>query len=199
MFGLALVCAFATPLLAVDANGVVVICQKKNRIKLRQDVCKSKEVQVAATELGVVGPAGPAGPTGPQGPAGVAGPVGPAGLPGPEGPSNLVGAVHINADGTLLSSHSPGLTVSTSQTATGVYQVVFTGTGAFTGATTNDIIPVSTGIANNWNVTDVSVDNVTDDTLTIRVFNWESDTGGGAGDLDVNCYLTVYRGVPPAP
>jgi hypothetical protein len=167
------------PLLATSVDAAVVICQRKNKLKLRIDACTSKETQVDASELGVTGPAGPAGPA------------------GPEGPSNLVGAVNINGDGTLLSSHAPGLTVATAAAGTGVYQITFTGTGAFAGTTAADYILQATSETFFWNVANAQVDSVTDDVLTMRIFNWESQTGGGGGDLNSQCFLTVYRGTPP--
>lgn len=54
-------------LAAPSADAAVVICQKKQKLKLRVDACKAKETQVDASELGVVGPAGPQGPEGPAG------------------------------------------------------------------------------------------------------------------------------------
>lgn len=48
-------------MLPADADAALVICQRKNRIKIRPDACKAKETPVDATELGVVGPQGPAG------------------------------------------------------------------------------------------------------------------------------------------
>jgi hypothetical protein len=50
--------ALAVPLFATDASAALVICQRKNRIKIRVDECKKKETQVEATELGVTGPPG---------------------------------------------------------------------------------------------------------------------------------------------
>jgi hypothetical protein len=57
----------------INADAAVVLCQRKNRIKLRIDVCKSKETQLDAAELGVTGPTGPQGQEGPVGPAGPGG------------------------------------------------------------------------------------------------------------------------------
>jgi hypothetical protein len=37
--------------LATTADAAVVICQKKNKLKLRVDACKSKETPVPASEL----------------------------------------------------------------------------------------------------------------------------------------------------
>jgi len=62
----------AVALASSQADAALVICQKGKKIKLRQDACTSKETQVAASELGVVGPQGPAGSDGPAGPAGSA-------------------------------------------------------------------------------------------------------------------------------
>ncbi len=58
----------AGALLAPAADAVVVICKRKNKIQLRETACKSKETQIAATELGVTGPQGPPGTVGPAGP-----------------------------------------------------------------------------------------------------------------------------------
>jgi len=179
--GLAL--AVGAPLLATNADAAVVICQRKNKLKLRVDTCTAKETQVDATELGVTGPQGPQGPA------------------GPEGPSNLVGAVKVASDGSLVASHAPGLTVtSTAPGGAGVYEITFTGTGAFTGTTADNYIISATSQTFLWNVANAQVDSVTDDALTMRVFNWESDTGGGPGDLNAQSHVTVYRGTtPPAP
>lgn len=49
------------------AEAAVVLCERRGKIKLRQDECKRKEAQVDATELGIVGPAGPIGMEGPMG------------------------------------------------------------------------------------------------------------------------------------
>lgn len=57
----ALVSLGASALVPADANAALVICQKKKRIKIRQDACTPKETQVDAAELGVTGPQGPAG------------------------------------------------------------------------------------------------------------------------------------------
>lgn len=51
-----------------DAQGVVVICKRGKRIKLRETACRKKETQIDATELGVTGPQGTQGPPGPAGP-----------------------------------------------------------------------------------------------------------------------------------
>jgi hypothetical protein len=176
--GLAL--AVGAPLLTTSADAAVVICQRKNKLKLRVDTCTAKETQVDATELGVTGPQGPQGP---------------------EGPSNLVGAVKVGSDGSLIASHAPGLTVATiASGGAGVYQITFTGTGAFTGTTADNYIVQATSETQLWNVANAQVDTVTDDVLTMRVFNWESETGGGGGDLNVESHVTVYRGTtPPAP
>jgi hypothetical protein len=42
------------------ADAVLVVCQKKKRIKVRPDACKGKETQIDPAELGVL-PTGPAG------------------------------------------------------------------------------------------------------------------------------------------
>ncbi|HEX6131070.1 MAG TPA: hypothetical protein VF044_05020 [Actinomycetota bacterium] len=53
----ALAAAVVAPVVApAPADAAVVICQRKNRLKLRVDACKAKETPVPATELGVVGP-----------------------------------------------------------------------------------------------------------------------------------------------
>ena len=77
---------------SVDA--AVVICQRKNKLRLRQDTCKAKETQVAASELGVVGPRGPQGDTGPTGDAGQ------DGLPG------LSGLEVVTAEGNVIITFS---------------------------------------------------------------------------------------------
>jgi hypothetical protein len=65
----------ASSLVAIgDAGAVVVICKKGKKLLLREASCKGKEQQVAASELGVVGPQGPQGVQGPKGDMGDAGP-----------------------------------------------------------------------------------------------------------------------------
>src|SRR5262245_8162849 len=63
--GLAAACMLA----AVDARAALVICQKGSKIKLRVDICKAKETQVPAVDLGVVGPQGEPGIAGAPGSA----------------------------------------------------------------------------------------------------------------------------------
>jgi len=61
-FVLALVVFVGAPaVLPLDADAAIVICQRKKKIRLREDTCKSTETQRDAAELGVVGPAGPQG------------------------------------------------------------------------------------------------------------------------------------------
>src|SRR5438445_299082 len=48
----------AGALLAPAADAAVVICKRKNKIQLRETACKSKETQIATTELGATGPPG---------------------------------------------------------------------------------------------------------------------------------------------
>ena len=84
----------AGALLAPAADAAVVICKRKNKIQLRETACKSKETQIAATELGATGPQGP------QGPAGTVGPAGPG-----------AAWALVDKDGTIL-AQSGGLSVS---------------------------------------------------------------------------------------
>jgi hypothetical protein len=90
---------------ADSAEAALVICQRRGKIKIRQDGCKRKERQVPATELGVVGPTGPTGVVGPTGPTGAPGVVGIAGPTGAVGPTGTPGAAiayaHVLADGTV--------------------------------------------------------------------------------------------------
>jgi len=72
-------------LMPLAASAVVVICKKKSKITLRDTACKSKETQVAATELGISGPTGPTGPKGDQGDPGAAGPGARWALVAPDG------------------------------------------------------------------------------------------------------------------
>jgi len=53
----------ATVVAPVRGEAAVVICQRRSKLKLRLDACKSKETQVDASELGATGPAGPAART----------------------------------------------------------------------------------------------------------------------------------------
>ena len=85
---------FAGALLAPAADAAVVICKRKNKIQLRETACKSKETQIAATELGATGPQGP------QGPAGTVGPAGPG-----------AAWALVDKDGTIL-AQSGGLSVT---------------------------------------------------------------------------------------
>ena len=87
----------AGALLAPAADAAVVICKRKNKIQLRETACKSKETQIAATELGATGPQGP------QGSQGLPGTVGPAG-PG-------AAWALVDKDGTIL-AQSGGLSVT---------------------------------------------------------------------------------------
>jgi hypothetical protein len=80
--GLAL--AVGAPLVATTADAAVVICQKKNKLKLRVDACTAKETQVPAADLGVTGPAGADG--------------------------SAVAYAHVLADGTLDLANSKNVT-----------------------------------------------------------------------------------------
>jgi len=82
--GMAVAFAVAV-LMPLAANAVIVICQKKSKITLRDTACKSKETLVAATALGISGPTGPMGPTGPTGSTGAAGPGAMWALVAPDG------------------------------------------------------------------------------------------------------------------
>ncbi len=53
--------------LPTAADAVVVICERKNKMKLRRNACVGKETQVDAAELGDAGPKGDKGDTGDQG------------------------------------------------------------------------------------------------------------------------------------
>jgi hypothetical protein len=64
LMALGLVAPIAAPPVAEAA---VVLCERRGKIKLRQDECKRKESQVDAAELGIVGPQGPEGMEGPAG------------------------------------------------------------------------------------------------------------------------------------
>jgi hypothetical protein len=86
--GLAL--AVMAPLAARNADAAVVICQKKNKLKLRVDTCTAKETQVDASELGVVGPPGAPGNDGADGSA--------------------VAYAHILSDGTVDLARSKNIT-----------------------------------------------------------------------------------------
>jgi hypothetical protein len=86
--GLAL--AVGAPLVATTADAAVVICQRKNKLKLRVDACKSKETQVPAADLGVVGPAGADGAPGANGTA--------------------IGYAHVLGDGTVDTDNSFNVT-----------------------------------------------------------------------------------------
>lgn len=62
---MAIVVAVAVVALAPrSADATVVICQRKNKVRLRLDACKGKEVRVDAADLGVTGPAGAPGISG---------------------------------------------------------------------------------------------------------------------------------------
>lgn len=84
------------PLAVPDAEAAVVLCQRKNRVKLRLDTCKRRETQIDATELGATGQRGVDGPQGTQGmpgPEGQAGPPGADGAPGPAGSARAYATV----------------------------------------------------------------------------------------------------------
>jgi hypothetical protein len=55
------------------ADAAVVICKRKNKLKLREDACTSKEEQIQASELGVTGPQGLPGDPGAPGAPGLSG------------------------------------------------------------------------------------------------------------------------------
>jgi hypothetical protein len=169
--GLAL--AVGAPLLGSTADAAVVICQKKNKLKLRVDACTSKETQVPATELGATGPAGPAGP---------------------EGPSNLVAVVRIETDGTTGSSHvAAGITVTTSAQGGGVWLVNLAGTGVFTDLTVSDFILNATCESANFGASNAYVEpsTLTADNADIYVYCWVSST---LANSDNPTFLTVYKG-----
>jgi hypothetical protein len=88
----------AGSMVAAHAQAAVVICERKGKLRLRQDACTAKETQVDASELGVAGPEGPAGPDGAQGPEGPVGPQGPQGVPG------LSGVEVVTAEGNVIIS-----------------------------------------------------------------------------------------------
>jgi hypothetical protein len=93
----ALLAIGATVMLPASADAALVICQKKNRIKIRPDACTGKEVQVDAAELGVAGP---------QGEPGLQGDPGEQGLPG------LSGVEVVTADGNVITT-STGVSSAT--------------------------------------------------------------------------------------
>ena len=118
---LAWVAAVAGVVVVADnAPGALVICQRGKLINIRQDVCKRKEREVSATELGVTGPAGPmgaAGAPGPTGAGGAPGPLGAAGPPGPTGeagepgtPGAAIAYAHVRFDGTVDLANSKNVT-----------------------------------------------------------------------------------------
>lgn len=84
-------------MIVAHAEAAVVICERKGKLKLRQDACTEKETQVDASELGVAGPQGPAGTDGAQGPEG---PLGPQGVPG------LSGVEVVTANGNVIINFS---------------------------------------------------------------------------------------------
>lgn len=88
------------------ADAAVVICKRKNKLKLRETACTSKEEPVDAAELGVTGPEGPEGPVGPQGSEG------PAGAPG------LSGVEVVTADGPFVITFS-GVSAATASCPAG--------------------------------------------------------------------------------
>jgi hypothetical protein len=100
------VAAVLVGVIASQAAAAVVICERKGKLKLRQEACTAKETQVPATDLGVTGPEGPAGVDGPAGPQG---PVGPAGLSGVE---------IVTADGNVIINFS-GVSTATAPCPTG--------------------------------------------------------------------------------
>ena len=102
---LGLAIAVVAPLAASSADAAVVICQKKNKLKLRIDACTAKETQVDAAELGVTGPVGPEGP---QGPAGA--------------PATNLWAV-VEGDGTLV--RGSGVASAALPDPPGGYEVIF--------------------------------------------------------------------------
>jgi hypothetical protein len=57
-----------------SSGAPLVVCKRRNAIRLRETACKPKETQLDAAGLGVTGPSGPSGVTGPTGPS-----TGPAG------------------------------------------------------------------------------------------------------------------------
>ena len=121
-----------------------------------------------------------------------------------EGPSNLLAAVHIGADGTLVSSHAaPGISVATSKDfCPGCYRIELSGTGAFTGVSAGDLIVQATAQSGIWPVANATGDQfgeLTDDLAVIQAYTWVSSTTGGGGDLDNDVYVVIYRGSPPAP
>jgi len=168
--GLAL--AVGASLAATSADAAVVICQKKNKLKLRVDACTSKETQVPATELGATGPQGP------------------------EGPTNLVATVRVESDGTLGAAHAAaGITVTTSQPTLGsaFWLVNLAGTGAFTGLSYTDFIINTTCESNDFGVSNAYVDSLTltADNVDVYVYCWASDT---KADSLSPVFVTVYKG-----
>jgi hypothetical protein len=65
--------AVVVGVIASHAQAAVVICERKGKLKLRQEACTAKETAVAASELGVTGAQGPAGVNGTDGAPGLSG------------------------------------------------------------------------------------------------------------------------------
>jgi hypothetical protein len=61
-----------------ETHAALVICKKKKQIFLRENTCRTREQQIAASELGVVGPAGQNGQNGTNGTNGTNGAPGTA-------------------------------------------------------------------------------------------------------------------------
>jgi hypothetical protein len=80
-----------------QADARVVLCRHRQRIRLRQAICKRREIQIDARELGV---------TGPDGPQGV------PGTPGAPGAAGWLAYAHVMADGTLDATSSRNLSAS---------------------------------------------------------------------------------------
>jgi len=160
------------------ADAAVVICQRKNKVKLRIDVCKGKETPVDAAELGVTGPEGPQGP---------------------EGPSNLLAALHIRGTGTLVSAHTAdGIAANVTYVGLGSYRIELTGAGKFVGITGDDLIVQATAQSDQWAVANAygDVDETTDDAAVVYAYTWISDAAGGSGDTDNDVYVVIYQGAP---
>jgi len=117
--GVALVLSGA--LLTGQAEAGIVICKRKNAIKLRQDQCKKKETLVEATELGVAGPSGQNGMDGMNGANGANGMDGMDGVDGVAGTARAYAQVN---DG----SGSPSFVAARTSNFTAITRV---GTGNY--------------------------------------------------------------------
>lgn len=163
-------------------------------IRFANGRCKKTETQVSTLSQ-LTGLIGPTGAQGAQGPTGA------QGLTGATGPMQLVGMVHLDQAGALLSSIKGTNTtdITTSRDSAGTYEIIFTGN--FTGFSATDTLTNESktfvfSSARSWGyaVSNAYVDYATPTSITVKLYTWISlENPGPATGVDLNGgYVSVY-------